>query len=75
MQNVTFEGNVVLDQPAGDQAVAISSGTELLASPQMRVWQWPEGGYTTSSPNGTNTASALIGSARQALRSVQEVGL
>ena len=76
MQNTTIEDNVVLGQPAGDQAVAISLvETEIFASPQMRVWVWPEGPFVMSAPE-VEVAEAVINSvARPVLRSIQDVRL
>eukprot|EP00892_Ulva_mutabilis_P000474 jgi/Ulvmu1/10427/UM062_0023.1 len=59
--NMTVENNVVLGEPAGDRAVAIQpSGTEVLASPQMTVWQWPNGPFMPSDPERVAVAEVLL---------------
>lgn len=74
MQNTTIEDNLILGSPAGDMAVGISpNGTEVYASPQLTVWQWPDGPFTMSDPQ-TSVAEAVIENiARPELASIQSV--
>ena len=73
VQNTTFDGNVVNGEPAGDQEVAISLvDTEILASPRMRVWVWPDGPFVMSAPEVEVAEAFIIDFARPLLRAIQE---
>ena len=74
MQNTTIEDNVVLGQPAGDQAVAISLvETEIFALPRMRVWVWPEGPFVMTEPDVGVARAVITSVARPVLQSIQGV--
>jgi len=52
-QGVSFKGNIVRGEPAGDQTVAVASAKPrpaVYAEPRMRVWRWPGGPTTLTKP-------------------------
>ena len=74
VQNTTFVDNVVYGEPAGDRAVAISPNrTEIVASPRMRVWLWPDGPFVMTDPNVGIAESIITVTARPILQSIQDV--
>ena len=75
MQNTTIENNVVYGEPAGDQAVAITASTEMVSSPRMRVWVWPDGPFAMSDENVAVANSIITAVARPVFQSIQAVRL
>lgn len=78
MQGVSFENNIVLGRPAGDQVVAVAKGRQgstVYAQPQMTVWQWTGGPTAMTEPEGATTAflDGTVVPIAEALRRAQQV--
>lgn len=69
-----IEDNVVLGEPAGNQAVSISpNGTEAYASPRLELWQWPDGPAVMSDEDTSIARFIIENIARPQLETIQNV--
>ena len=72
VQGVSFDGNVVHGEPAGDRVVGVSSATpQVFASPQRQVWQWPGGPTTVTASASSGTAKTLQNRVQRAVAAMR----